>query len=227
MKDTHKGEQLSPTFWNTFVSDPTTGVTIITPDGEVVYINEQASRIFFEDPMEPSQIIGKTIYELGFPHAWADERVKLMWDMVRTGERQLLRTIWHGKQQYSWMSPIDGDDEDGRDLILVITRRVPTTQETDYLLNDEIEVTRSGVICLGELSVLTPRELEILALLGQGMTIKKIAATLYRSVKTIENHREAIGRKLKRTRGVELAAIAQSAGLSVEDSKLERMEKRK
>lgn len=66
-------------------------------------------------------------------------------------------------------------------------------------------------------------ELEILALLGQGMSIKQIAATLFRSTKTIENHREAIGRKLNRTRGVELAVIAQSAGLRVDDHKRQRL----
>jgi DNA-binding CsgD family transcriptional regulator len=190
-----------------------------------VFINEQSTRIFFNELREPGSLVGMSIFDIGFPREWADERVALMREIVRTGERRLLRTVWNGKQQFSWMSPVSSDEEDGRDLVLVVTRRVPTTHEEEYLMDDEIEVVRSGVICLGELSVLTARELEILALLGQGMSIKEIASALVRSVKTIENHRESIGRKLKRTRGVELAGIAQSAGLGVDDSKRIRMDK--
>jgi DNA-binding CsgD family transcriptional regulator len=216
---------MSPIIWDTFTSDPTTGVTILTADGEIVYINKQSTRIFFNESRDTESLIGVSIFDIGFPREWADERVGLMRQIVADGKRRLLRTVWNGKQQFSWMSPIDGDEEDGRDLVLVITRRVPTTHEHEYLMGEETEVTRSGVICLGKLSVLTARELEILALLGQGMSIKEIASLLVRSVKTIENHRESIGRKLKRTRGVELAGIAQSAWLAVEDSKRIRMDK--
>lgn len=224
--NTHNDQAaLNADIWDTFTSDPTTGITILTADGEIVFINDQSTRIFFKETREPGSLIGVSIYDLGFAREWADERVALMRETVRTGERRLLRTVWNGKQQFSWISPVGGDDEDKRDLVIVVTRRVPTTHESEYLMDDEIEVTRSGVICLGELSVLTARELEILALLGQGMSIKEIASLLVRSVKTIENHRESIGRKLKKTRGVELAGIAQSAGLVVEDSKRIRMDK--
>ena len=216
---------MSAGIWNTFTTDPTTGITILTADGEILFINEQSTRIFFNESREPGSLVGVSIYDIGFPKEWADERVELMKEIIRSGERRLLRTIWNGKQQFSWMSPVPGDDEQDQDRVIVVTRRVPTTYENEYLMDDEIEVVRSGVICLGGLSVLTARELEILSLLGQGMSIKEIAATLYRSVKTIENHREAIGRKLKRTRGVELTVIAQSAGLSIEGSKRIRMDK--
>lgn len=211
--------------WDTFTTDPTTGITILSSAGVIVYINEQAVRVFFADDRDPSSLVGMSIYDIGFPHAWAQERVELFGEIVRTGERRLLRTVWNGKQQFSWMSPVRRDSEDSRDLVLVMTRRVPTTHEQDYLMDNEIEVVHSGVICLGELSVLTARELEILSLLGQGMSIKDIATALVRSVKTIENHRESIGRKLKKSRGVELAGIAQSAGLRVDDSGRIRMDK--
>jgi DNA-binding CsgD family transcriptional regulator len=222
---TNANQDIRPDIWNTFTSDPTTGVAMLTPDGVIVYINEQSMRIFFDAPKDPEDVIGKSVYDIGFPREWADERVALMTKISETGERYLLRTIWNGKQQYSWMSPISSDEEEKRDLVLVITRRVPSTHEDQYVLDAQTEVISSDVICLGELSVLTSREVEILALLGQGMSIKQIAATLFRSAKTIENHRESIGRKLQRTRGVELAVIAQVAGLRIEDCKRVRMDK--
>lgn len=225
MNKTHAPSRANPEIWNTFASDPTTGLTILTSDGLIEYLNPQSVRIFFGDDRDPGSVMGKTIFEIGFPQEWANERIDLIRDIIRTGKRRLLRTVWNGKQQFSWMSPIGGDDESPFDRVLVVTRRIPASHEGEFLIGDEIEVVHSGVICLGELSALTPRELQVLALLGQGLSIKDIAATLHRSVKTIENHRESIGRKLKRTRGVELAGIARSAGLTVEDSKRQRMGK--
>jgi DNA-binding NarL/FixJ family response regulator len=81
----------------------------------------------------------------------------------------------------------------------------------------------SGVARLGELDVLSPRELEVLALLGQGLTIKEIAKILFRSEKTIGRHRDSIGAKLGLSNKVDLAEVARRAGLTVEDVGRERV----
>ncbi len=210
--------------WKHFTTDPTTGVTLLTVEGVILYINQQASRIFFDEPLNPEVLIGKSIREIGLPEEWANERIELFHKMAKSGDSILLRTVWNGKQQFSWMSPIEGDDDDNRQRVLVITRRIAATEESKELLQGEYDVVNSNVIRLGELESLTPRELEVLALLGQKMSIKEIAAALFRSVKTIENHRESIGRKLKKTRGIELACIAHIAGLVVEDSTRKRLD---
>lgn len=224
MTANHQADSMSTDFWKPFTSDPTTGVSLLTLDGKLLYINEQATRLFFEEPTEPSLIIGKNLHDMGFPSEWIKERLDLFEQMNTTGRSILLRTVWNGKQQFSWMSPIPSDDDGDKTEILVITRRIPATEEARFLLDGEHELVNSNLIWLGELSVLTPRELEVLALLGQGMSIKEIAAHLFRSVKTIENHRESIGRKLKKTRGIDLACIAHVAGLSLEDSTRTRIE---
>ena len=84
-------------------------------------------------------------------------------------------------------------------------------------------VIESQVAGLGVLSVLTKRELEVLALIGRGLTAKQIAELMHRSVKTIENHRISLGAKLKKSNKVELAIIAREAGLTVDDSKRARV----
>jgi len=220
-------DPMNNAIWNTFTTDPTTGVTLLTLEGEIVYINDQSTRIFFDKSIDPETLVGKSIFDLGFSNEWAQERVDLFHQMKETGESVLLRTVWHGKQQFSWMSIVGGeeDESENQERALVITRRIPATEETKYLLEGEHDAIKSKLIRLGELESLTPRELEVLALLGQGMSIKEIAAALFRSVKTIENHRESIGRKLKKTRGVDLACIAHIAGLLVEDSSRKRDEK--
>lgn len=60
---------------------------------------------------------------------------------------------------------------------------------------------------------LTPREREILVLIGEGDSLPEIAQKLSRSLKTIESHRLALGRKLNVSNRVELAKIAIRAGL--------------
>lgn len=63
------------------------------------------------------------------------------------------------------------------------------------------------------LETLTPREREILTMIGEGDSLPEIAHKLHRSLKTIESHRLSIGRKLNASNRVELAKIAISAGL--------------
>jgi DNA-binding CsgD family transcriptional regulator len=210
--------RLNPEIWNVFTTDPATGVTLVSIDGEILYINEQSTRVFFDEPKDPDTIVGKSMYDIGFPQEWAKERIDLFHKMHESNESLLLRTIWHGKQQYSWMSPISGEPPEFNKRVLVITRRIPATEEANYLIEGEHEVVNSNIIRLGELESLTARELEVLALIGQGMSMKEIAAALFRSVKTMENHRESIGRKLKLTRRNQLACLAHVAGLRLEDS---------
>ena len=63
------------------------------------------------------------------------------------------------------------------------------------------------------LDALSPRELEILRMIGRGMTRAQIAETLCRSAKTIDGHREHIMEKLDiRDRG-ELVRFAIREGL--------------
>ena len=93
---------------------------------------------------------------------------------------------------------------------------VPGTPDTD-------EVFESEIVNFGELDVLTPKELEVLALLGQGLRLKEIAAVLHRSPKTIDNHRTSIGRKLKLADRVDLAQVAAEAGLQVRDAQRKRI----
>lgn len=56
--------------------------------------------------------------------------------------------------------------------------------------------------------VLTPRESEILALLGQGASSKQIARALDLSVRTVEAHRQSIKRKLELDGQAELIRYA-------------------
>lgn len=73
---------------------------------------------------------------------------------------------------------------------------------------------RHSPLPASSLSVLTPREREVLQLIAEGKPVKEIAAVLYLSHKTVEKHREQIMRKLKVHSVAELTKYAIREGLT-------------
>jgi len=65
-----------------------------------------------------------------------------------------------------------------------------------------------------KLDLLTPREKQVLRLIGQGLSRTEIASSLHRSAKTIDNYRASIMEKLEIRDRVELARYAIREGLS-------------
>lgn len=76
------------------------------------------------------------------------------------------------------------------------------------------DVIHSLIGDAGPLASLTPRETQVLEMIGRGYSTAKIAKTLDRSTKTVEWHRASIGNKLNASNRVELARIAIAAGLT-------------
>lgn len=73
-----------------------------------------------------------------------------------------------------------------------------------------------------DINALTQREQQVLALIGRGYSIPQIAEKLFRSQKTIETHRQSLGRKLGASNRVELARIAIQTGLAPLDARSAR-----
>ena len=72
----------------------------------------------------------------------------------------------------------------------------------------------NGEAPASRLEDLTPRELEILRMIGRGLSRTEIAEITHRSPKTVDNHRAAIMRKLAIHDRVELARYALREGLT-------------
>ena len=64
------------------------------------------------------------------------------------------------------------------------------------------------------LDKLTPREREVLTMIGHGLSLMDIADRLHRGYATIKSHRLMLGRKLGVGNRVELARIAIQTGLT-------------
>ncbi len=208
--------------WETMTNEPGVSVAILDEQGTILFLNAETIRIFFNNN-PPDPVRGRRLDQLGFPRPWVEERLAVFRQMKEDPRPRLMRTVWHGHQQFSWVRLIPPDAPGETPTFMVITRRVPAGQESERLLKSEQGVIESGVIRLGELDVLTPRELEVLTLLGNGLSIKDIAESLGRSVKTVERHRESIGAKLRLSKAVVLADLAREAGLVLGDASRRRV----
>lgn len=218
--------------WEMLSSTPYIGVAVVSDEPRVLWCNKRAAEIFGGEGTEPSHFIGQ-LFADRFPPGWTEERMRVFRTVRETGSPVMLRTVWDGRQQISCIrqlnDPNESPDEeldeadDGYNQFLVVTQRMDTDQMREALGADAEGLIESGYVRLGVLDRLTGRELEVLALLGQGLAIKEIAAILHRSVKTIDNHRQSIGRKLHAADRTELVNLARHAGLTIEDAQRKRV----
>jgi DNA-binding CsgD family transcriptional regulator len=188
--------------WNAIVGEPGVGVAILTRSGRVEFANGSMTHMVLGDASV--DVRAKEVSEL-LP-AEPSQQIKDVIDRLAESKSQIVRrTIWAGKPvqaTYSWIDGVDGADE----RVLVVAR-------VGFADDDAVAIEYSPFVELGNLDLLTARELEVLEMLGRGMRIKEIADTLHRSPKTVENHKDAIGRKLKETDRARLTRIAVRAGL--------------
>ncbi|MCL4220850.1 MAG: helix-turn-helix transcriptional regulator [Phycisphaerales bacterium] len=198
-------------------SNPLVAVSLVDCEGKVVFVNEQAARLFLDD--SPKNCIGRSLYEL-FPRKWADERILLFGQAQQDGRSRVLRSIRNGRQIQSTITPLGAAEPGGKPRFLVVT--VPGQHDIQGT-EGSFDVVESAYADLGPLDVLTQRELEVLALVKQGLTNREIGKLLFRSAKTVENHIGVINQKLHTSSRVQLALIAQRAGLELSDAHLERV----
>jgi len=208
------------------ITEPTTAVAICRLTGDVLYANNLAARIYLGDDAAADDFAGHSLWEL-FPDEWVRERLMIGLRAVRNGRPILVRTIWHGHQMFSWLYPLDTASEPGSDdpnaRVMIVSRRVAAGQDVNEFLDDGTEMIESEVMRLGKIDVLSPREMEVLAMVGQGMSIREIAQVLCRSEKTIQNHRDSIGSKLGLGNRVKVAEVAKQAALTTRDARRTRV----
>jgi len=152
--------------------------------------------------------------------------------LLKDGGHVLLRTIWHGLQVLSWATLLERlpfepgllpqsatweSPETLAPVMLLTSRHVGRVCSAAYFADPSVRVVHARSNDLGPLAVLTNRELQVLALLGDGGTLSEAAKRLHRSEKTIDAHRSAIHAKLGITDRVQLACVSQRLGLTLED----------
>lgn len=195
--------------WEALVADTDSAVLVVDQDGVIQFANKAASASLTGNGHSPA---GRRFNEF-VSAEFADERLALVRRAVESGKPVTLVGMFKGTWQRTSMRPLPADDK-GRVHVLVVTTAggPPGTKALNASTTEP--VVRAKIDDLGVLGTLTNREMEILKLIGEGLSTADIARRLHRSVKTIEWHRVSLGSKLGVTNRVELARIALRAGLT-------------
>jgi len=191
-------------------------------DGNILLINGFAA---FSYQRTSEELIGMNWRDI-VPREWAEERIGLIGECISSEKPLLLMQVSNGRRILLRFNPIRTQVGDEHPSCVLVTGDVlnPSDYESVMRLKaDDEQMYHSEYIDLGPLDVLSTREIEVLAMMRQGMRTKEIAKHLCRSVSTIENHRDSIGSKLGLKDRSEIIEMANTAVLQVEDANRNRV----
>lgn len=144
--------------------------------------------------------------------ALAREWLTLLQAVIRDRSPLAVRGVVKGEWLWTTFRPIESS---GSVSVLITIR--PMTAEAIHTpppgVDPAIRIVDAAQHDLGTLGQLSKREIEVLSLVGVGLTTGQIAKSLHRSLKTVENHRTSIGRKLNARSLLDLCRIARRAGM--------------
>lgn len=191
--------------WQALAEDSGCRVAIIDTDGRFHYCNHAANQKHRD--VDNGNLVGRTLHEIASPEQ-ADEWLGFIRQALNQGRTIRTEVIYKGVRVVGAIRPLD---HPRATRALVTSRDAIHPEDTPQ---DPDKVIKGKVTDMGPLADLTPREIEILTLIGQGLTSAQIAEHLNRSIKTVEWHRVSLGQKLGARSRVELARIAMTAGLA-------------
>lgn len=186
--------------------------------GSLIFVNETSLGLFFDHPIDYQN---KTIAEV-HPAEFVEERLRLINRVLDENHPIMIEHILHGRPIASAVWPIR-DVQPPFQRVLVISRRNSKVDFSGLRVEGKMELLDTKYIDLGDLDVLSPKEVEVMALIGHGLSVPKVAKLLHRSTKTIEHHKTSIAQKLHLSGQAEMVAIVTSMGLEVDDAKRIRM----
>lgn len=185
---------------------PFVGSLVVGENGRIDHVDQVASELLMRT--DARYVAGRSFDSMLAPRLAVSIR-----EQLASGVR-LLRVVVDG-----WQLALTVQQSAGLGFGMLVQRRggiIP-----DRVLNFEVRFLPCG--SLGSLEPLSNREIEVASLIGMGMSVREIGEHFKRSIKTIENHRVSIGRKLGVSDRLDIAMIAHHAGLRPEDAGLERL----
>lgn len=185
-------------------------LAVIDEDHRYLFVSDAKARLLGEDP---SSIVGRRGSEI-FGEEWEHERRPLVREaIVGATSVAMVETIrgWRCITKIHGIEP----DAHGRRRAVVMLRPVAWIPGGV----DRARATHNGRFVEARhndgdvVKQLSPTEIDVLRLIGLGLSTEDLARVLHRSRKTIEWHRSSLGRKLGMVNRVELAMLAVRAGL--------------
>ncbi len=205
-----------------FDANPSLGALAIDLNGKIVYHNRAALEMYGDD--DSASYRGMNLNELFHP-LFASEY--LQWNRHSLARARTLQVdqVIQGRRIRLTINPLPASGPHSMasaagsslPMVLVLCRHA---FEIAAVNPQDVEVVYTRFIDLGPLSVLTARELEVLAVLGQGMSVPEAAVEMQISPKTLEKHKTRIGRKLGTSGADRIVRRVTQLGLRPSDTKL-------
>ncbi|GAB5497319.1 MAG: hypothetical protein Phyf2KO_23990 [Phycisphaerales bacterium] len=197
---------------------PFVAAAVIDYDGRILWGNTRGKQLYFNDTSLDYE--GKTIHDF-LPDEMVIERLGLLRMVCDTGRPAYFRQILGGKSVVTTYHKVEASEDDiPRALIL----SGEASNDEQLIVPEHYYKFETKLVNFGILDKLSPREIEVLALISNGLTTDKIAEQLGRSPKTIEAHRSAISRKLGIGSRIGLSEVARRAGLQIHHAGLKRVD---
>jgi DNA-binding CsgD family transcriptional regulator len=194
-------------FWAALTADANVCITLLSDDGVFLYANDVTVRLFGGPD---GQIVGRRMSDV-MPIEVATERLEYVRGVMSSGKPFAVEGMMQGVLRRAVFRPLPPDDH-GRRNVLCVCRMV--TDIDKATTQDGIPVVRAKHDDLGVLGALTTREMEILRLIGKGLSRVRIGAQLCRSVKTVDGHQDRMMKKLGITARADLMRFAIREGLA-------------
>jgi PAS domain S-box-containing protein len=190
------------TLWRALCDDPY--VWVVNADGIIRFVNENGAQFYLGVAAE--EVVGKRLGEV-FPETFTRERMEVVRRTLETASSVRFSTHWGGQWLRARVWPMESPEA----AVLVVVR--PCFDECAGADESLLELLERDGRPLGALS---PTGRLVLAGIGEGWSTAEIARRMHRSVKTVEWHRGALGKRLGCANRVALARLALLAGLSWE-----------
>lgn len=190
-------------------------------EGNILLSNSYMARGYQKS--SPLEVLGENVKDYA-PEAWAEERIGFVNQALDSNQILTVLEIQGGYRLSCRYMPLKHTAGDRTvESVLICVEKMNVGDYRELMNSSEKErVIYAKYNSLGKLDILSNRELEVLALMGQGFRSKDIAKILFRSISTIENHRDSIGKKLNVKDRSKLVAMARLAVLLVGDASREQ-----
>ena len=173
---------------------------------KLLWCNERFARALNTTP----QALVKTSFHDVAGESVVEERVSIMNRVLHTGQPLRYLQVWAGVRSLTHVHPLSESDVFGtRGWFITIEPLVlPAENEDDFK-----DVPRSKIPHLGPLAILSRRQLEVLRLAAEGLTVDEMAKELHRSDKTVDNHLRELYKHLDTHNRAQVTRFAAEHGI--------------
>lgn len=207
MASTNLLQPMSPESFAPFDGMPGCAAVALDASMRVLWCNEEFARTHGSTP---DKMVGSDL-SAHLPAPMLREREALIRPALEDGQTVSFAQLAQGIRWLTRVFPLDSDAF-GKPGVFMVLKQGTVRRSTQSEKGAAIPLAKVGD--LGDIDVLTPRELEVFYHLASGMTVAEIGELLHRSPKTVERHLESLHRKLNFRNRAELVRSAVERGVS-------------